>query len=259
MAVPVTQSQIAQQVYSTRASRYDESWHVQHAADFTEWASLQPGQHVLDLAGGTGLVAIPAAAMVGPSGSVTGIDITAEMLEVARHKVGQQQGLNITFIQQDITQLSGLALLPKHDAITCASALPLLETPGLAMKDWTTILKPGGRLVVDVPTERSQIPGHIFEEAAAAKLVAAAGLRVEGSFVAEGYASANTYSKDEGGKPFDSWVTGPLGHLHPGLVTDTEKSARARDLFIELFANRAGPDGIVREQEGFYVVVGRNV
>ncbi|MCJ1386042.1 hypothetical protein MMC17_009167 [Xylographa soralifera] len=278
MAVPLTQSQIVQRIYGARASKYDESWHVQHAADFTRWASLKPGQHVLDLACGTGLVTIPAAAAVGPSGSVTGIDITAKILDVARRKVGQQQGGNITFIQHDITQLSGLGLLPTYDAITCASAIPLLRDPGLAMKHWATFLKPGGLLVVDVPTERSQIPGLVFEHVAVEvdvpllfgrlwvkgpesleRLVLAAGLHLERSFVAKGYASANTYNKDEAGKLFDSWVAGPFSQLHPSLGTGAEKSARARTLFIGLFAGRAGLDGMVREEEGFYVVVGRKL
>ena len=276
MATSVTPSQISQQIYGARASTYDESWHVQHAADFARWAALKPGQRVLDLACGTGLVTIPAAAIVGPSGSATGVDITAEMLDVARHKVERQTGRNITFAQHDIVQLSGLGLLPEYDAVTCASAIPLLQDPGLAMKHWATFLKPGGILVVDVATERSQLPGLVFEHVAAElgaplpfgrrwltgsesleNLVRAAGLHIERSFVAEGYASAHTYSKEEAGKLFDSWVAGPFGQLHPQLGADAEKSARARLLFIERFVSWAGPDGIVREEEGFYVVVGR--
>ncbi|MCJ1403180.1 hypothetical protein MMC11_006403 [Xylographa trunciseda] len=88
------------------------------------------------LAYGTDLVVIPAAAIVGPGGSVTGIDITVEMLEVVRHNVEQQQGLEITLIQHDIMQLSSLNLRPDYDAITCASAIPLLADPGLAIKHW---------------------------------------------------------------------------------------------------------------------------
>ena len=277
MAEPITPRQVTQHIYSKRASKYDKTWHVQHAADFVRWASLRPGQHLLDLACGTGLVAIPAAAAVGPSGSVTAIDITPEMLDVARGKAEQQPGLRITFVQHDITQLSDLQLQAKYDAITCASAIPLLEDPGLAIKHWTTFLKPGGLLVVDVPTERSQLPGLIFEIAAAGvgaplplgrlwirgpesleQLLVAAGLEVESSFVADGYASADEHSKDDGGKLFDSWVAGPLGQLRPELAID-EKKAKARNLFIEQFASRAGVDGMVREEEGFYIVVGRKV
>ncbi|MCJ1289887.1 hypothetical protein MMC34_001420 [Xylographa carneopallida] len=276
MPLPATHPQIIQQAYSARASKYDVSWHVPHAADFVRWACIAPGQHVLDLACGTGLVTLPAAAVVGPRGSVTGIDLTAEMLAIARSKAETQQGLSIEFVQHDITQLSGLGLRAGYDAITCASAVPLLEEPGLAMEHWATFLKPGGRLVVDVPTERSQIPGLVFETVATEvgvplpfgrlwiagpesleAVVVAAGLQVEQSFVARGYESARTYSRDEGGELFDRWVEGPFRQLSPRLGADAGMSARARAMFIEMLASRAGPDGVVREEEGFYVVVGR--
>ncbi|MCJ1286752.1 hypothetical protein MMC26_006098 [Xylographa opegraphella] len=277
MPPTLTQPQISQHVYSAQASTYDDSWHVSHAGAFPSWAGVSPGQHVLDLACGTGLATILAAVAAGPSGSATGIDVCAEMLTVAQRKAAQlPRGPNIAFVQHDITQLAGLGLRPAYDAITCASALPWLEDPRAAVGHWAAFLASGGRLVVDVPTERSQLPGLVFEHVAAEVgvalpfgrrwirgpealegLVAAAGLRVERSFVARGYASARVYGVGEGGELFDRWVAGPLGQLHPRLAADVETRARARTLFVEQFASRAGPDGMVREEEGFYVVVGR--
>ena len=270
----ISQTLIAQLLYGARASTYNNSWHVQHAADFIKWASLAPGHRLLDLACGTGLVALPAAKVVEPSGSVTGIDITPEMLAVARQDA-RTQGLEIDFMQHDITELEGLGLRTDYDAITCASAIPLLEDPGTAITQWATFLKPGGRLVVDVPTERAQLPGLVFEHVAAAvgvqvlfgrrriagaedleRFVRDAGLRVERSFVADGYGSANVYSKDQGGELFDRMVAGPVGQLYPMLRDDAARRARARTLYIRDFANLAGLDGMLREEEGFYIVVG---
>ena len=269
-----SQAAIVQHLYGNRASTYNNTWHVQHASDFINWASLAPGQHLLDLACGTGLVAIPATKVVGHGGSVTGIDITPEMLAVARQNASSQ-GLDISFIQHDITKLDGLGLRTDFDAITCASAVPLLEDPGAAIKQWATLLKPGGRLVIDVPTQHSQLPGLVFENVATAvgvhvlfgrcrvkgpdfleQLVHNAGLQLERSFVAKGYGTAEVYSKDQGGELFDRTIEGPVGQMYPRLRDNEEGRARARELYVDEFTNMAGPDGMVREEEGFYVVAG---
>ncbi|MCJ1479729.1 hypothetical protein MMC13_008415 [Lambiella insularis] len=268
-------TQFIQQVYGARAGKYDNTWHVRHAADFVKWAALRPGQHLLDLACGTGLVTIPAASVVGHQGSVTGIDVAAAMLEIARGKT-KQQDLQSSFIRHDITQLAALGLPPKFDAITCASAIPLVTDPGAALKDWAMLLKPGGLLVADVPTERSQIAGLVFEAAAAQvgvelpmgrlwvkdsrsleELFEAAGLRVERSFVASGYGSATVFDKNEAETLFNRWLNGPFGQMNPSLAEDTEKSLRARQIFVKDFQSRAGLNGMIREDEGFYVVVGK--
>lgn len=51
-------------------------------------ARLRPGQHVLDVGCGAGSTTIPAAGRVGPSGQVTGVDISPGMIEAARHRPG---------------------------------------------------------------------------------------------------------------------------------------------------------------------------
>lgn len=51
-----------------------------------ELAQLQPGENVLDLACGTGLVSFPASQVVGQSGSVVGIDISSGMLDQAKKR-----------------------------------------------------------------------------------------------------------------------------------------------------------------------------
>lgn len=156
-------------LYDNRSETYDDSFHPRQAEDFVRWANLKPSQSVLDLACGTGLVAILAKREVGEQGRVVGVDLNGKMMDVARRKA-RRDGLDITFIREDITQLNHASLMPESgdgfDVITCASALVLLPSPQAALTHWSTYLAPGGRILVDVLAERSMVAGVILEEIA---------------------------------------------------------------------------------------------
>ena len=76
-----------QQMWDKRASQYDASvtFHEVLASKLVTFSKVQPGHKVLDIASGTGMVAIPLARLVGPKGSVIGIDISAEMIKEVGH------------------------------------------------------------------------------------------------------------------------------------------------------------------------------
>jgi ubiquinone/menaquinone biosynthesis C-methylase UbiE len=63
-----------------------------------ERADLKPGQHVLDLGTGTGSVALRAAEAVAPNGRITAIDISPDMLALARQRAASAQA-NIIFVE----------------------------------------------------------------------------------------------------------------------------------------------------------------
>lgn len=230
-----------------------------------------PGHHILDLACGTGLVTLPAARAVGPSGAVTGVDITDAMLDVARKKA-KEEGADVRWVKGDVMTLEDLPLREEgYDLVTCASGLPLLEEPGRAIQSWAGFLKPGGRLVVDVPTEKSQLPGLVFEEVAVEmgvgipygrlwirnrhsleRLLVEAGLVVEKSLTMAGFGSADVYTAEDGGTLFDKWGVGEVGK---GIRE--EMRGEARRMYIGKWRERAGMNGMVREEEGFYVCIGR--
>ena len=136
------QAQDAQKLYDDRAARYDDSWHPVFAHHMVQLAALQPSDHVLDLASGTGLVTFAASMAVGTNGSVVGVDISSGMLDQARASLQNHHLKNISFYQHSITELDTLAALSgkKFDAIICASALVLLQDPGRAIMDWATYL-----------------------------------------------------------------------------------------------------------------------
>jgi SAM-dependent methyltransferase len=160
-----------------------------------------------------------------------------------------------------------------YDIITCASCLPLLKDPGAAIRHWATFLKGGGLLVVDVPSEKSQLPGFIFEgvveefhmrlscsgrgwvqgPGSLADLVRSAGLEVERSFEARGYGSANDYREEDAWGLFDK-LAASIAH---GLFDDMAVREQAVGRFLSKWHERAGEDGVLREDEGFYIVVAK--
>ena len=109
-----------------------------------EAAGLQPGDHVLDVAAGTGDQSLLAARIVGPGGSILATDLSAEMLTIAA-RVAQQEGLtNIITCVMDAEQLD----LEDNafDAVICRLGLMLIPHRELAMREIRRVLKPGGKL-----------------------------------------------------------------------------------------------------------------
>lgn len=74
------------------------------SAELLRAAALQPGEHVLDLGCGTGIVARQAATAVGASGAVTGLDVAADMIAVARTRT-PLPGAAIEWREGDATSL----------------------------------------------------------------------------------------------------------------------------------------------------------
>jgi ubiquinone/menaquinone biosynthesis C-methylase UbiE len=110
-------------------------------------AALNPGETVLDVACGTGTLAIAAKRRVGTMGSVTGIDASAEMIERARHKA-DRAGLEVTFVNGTAQQLpfdDG-----QFDIVMGTLMLHHLPKPVRAAfaREARRVLKPGGRLLL---------------------------------------------------------------------------------------------------------------
>jgi len=132
-------------LYSRRSSNYDDGeWHPRIAHRLVEYAQLSPGQHVLDIATGTGMVAIAAAQLVGTQGRVIGVDISTGMIEQARRKV---QILGLNNVEFQLADAEALDFPEKSfDCIFCSSALIWMSDLLSALRHWHHLLKPGGLL-----------------------------------------------------------------------------------------------------------------
>ena len=152
---PVEQkaSKVAE-VFDSVASKYDimndvMSFGVHHLwKKFTlELCGLREGQFVLDLAGGTGDLAIKQAKMVGSSGHVVLADINGPMLREGRNRVIDKGLISSISINQ-----CNAEILPfednTFDCITIAFGLRNVTDKAKALASMRRVLKPGGRLCV---------------------------------------------------------------------------------------------------------------
>ena len=133
------------------SNAYDPLWQEQLAPARTwmlELAGLEPGQQVLDLACGTGLVTLAAGEIVGPRGSVLGTDLSGQMVEVARQRAVEQRASNVTFKRMDAETLK----LPDatFDVVLCSLGLMYVPDAQHALCEWRRVLKPGGRVALAV-------------------------------------------------------------------------------------------------------------
>ena len=129
--------------YFNGRTNYDGSVFANNRANrFLELLPLKKGYKVLDIATGTGFVAIPAAEIVGSQGKVVGVDIASVLLKQAQDKIDILNLRNIELIEVDAEYLNFNE--NSFDAVLCCSAVMVFQIIPAAFKDWYRFLKPGG-------------------------------------------------------------------------------------------------------------------
>src|SRR4051812_16116703 len=112
----------------------------------TAVADLHPGETVLDLGSGAGTDVLISARRVGPGGRAIGLDMTDEMLELARRNAAAADAANVEFIKGHIEAVP----LPEHavDVVISNCVINLSGDKPRVLREAARVLRPGGRFAV---------------------------------------------------------------------------------------------------------------
>ena len=165
---PTEQAKIkAAATYNAAAEHFDDPplayWDVAGRRT-VERLDLKAGSAVLDVGCGTGASALPAAEVVGSSGSVLGVDLAEKLLERARAKATQRQLQNVEFRLGDMTNLG---LPDSHfDAVVSVFSVFFVPDMEALVRELWRMVKPGGKLAITTWGERYFAPVYaIWREA----------------------------------------------------------------------------------------------
>lgn len=128
-------------------------------------ASIRAGETVVDLGAGGGLDVFLASKAVGPTGRAIGIDMTGDMVSLARKNAARGGYENVKFYLAEIEAMP----LPDNsvDCVISNCVLNLCEDKDVALKEIFRILKPGGRLAISDIALHKTLPAEIEKEVAA--------------------------------------------------------------------------------------------
>lgn len=162
---PALQRRVQRYGWDKAALYYENAWQQQlkpaHDTLF-DFANIQQGQKIIDVACGTGLISFRAAAATGSDGFVLGTDISDKMIELANNISKENRIGNARFERMDAEELK--INDGEFDVAICALGLMYAPSPNNALKEMYRVLKKGGVCIAAVWGKRDNCGwAEIFE------------------------------------------------------------------------------------------------
>jgi ubiquinone/menaquinone biosynthesis C-methylase UbiE len=139
----------AASTYNAASDFYDHpanTFWSRYGRQTVERLRLIAGERVLDVCCGSGASAIPAAKIVGPTGSVVGVDLAENLLALARGKAKDRGLANIEFRSGDMTQLPFDD--SSFDVVVCVFGIFFVPDMEAALRELKRVLRVGGKLAI---------------------------------------------------------------------------------------------------------------
>jgi len=146
--------------FNEQANTWDKRFHTPNLSSFLEKLvtqfGLEPGQNILDVGTGTGVLIPYLIREVGPAGSVTAIDYSENMIQICKTKHSHLKNVSVELgnIEDDSFPTESF------DAVICFGLFPHLENKEKALQNINHTLKPSGKLVIAHALSSEELKAH---------------------------------------------------------------------------------------------------
>ncbi len=149
-----------QAYFNQLADSWDKRFQTEELSTFLEQListfGLLPGQKILDVGTGTGILIPFLLKAVGPTGQISAIDYAERMVEICKLKFAHLP--NVTFAVQQVEKLN--FQLQTFDAVICFGLFPHLENKEEALRQINRVLKINGKLIIAHALSSTEIKAH---------------------------------------------------------------------------------------------------